>query len=46
MPKPSAIHAREIDECKACGCEDLHAMSSKGKDFLLCEECGQVHRLR
>lgn len=40
------MEEREINECKSCGSADLYPLSSKGKDYLVCEECGQVHRVR
>jgi uncharacterized Zn finger protein len=37
---------REVCECKACGCINLQELKSNGKEFLVCQECGQVHRVK
>jgi len=37
---------KEVDECKSCGSETLLNLESKGKEYMICEECGQVHRIK
>ena len=42
----SLMEEREITECKSCGSTNLRRMTSRGKEYLVCDDCGQVHRVK
>ena len=41
-----SMEEKEIEECKSCGSTALYALASRGKEYLVCDECGKVHRTK
>ncbi|MCK4326993.1 MAG: hypothetical protein KAW41_00795 [Candidatus Diapherotrites archaeon] len=37
---------KKIEECKSCGSTALYPIASRGKEYLICDECGKVHRIK